>query len=411
MPPARRSSQQKVRREGVGARLVNPLAVVFGRALARLRRSTSSADVARALDLKYSSYRLIETGVYPLNPARSMRLARKLELPDWSRLAGLLVTIQVIDDALESFRTLKLTIEELQRIVEPDLGALLRIPASLWTTIEKGNLGDEDDGAQELDLVRLVELTERYLRGDVITASRPSETGPPRVWSRDLSGTPPYYLEILLRRVGELFAGFDGMMPPRVNEEALATFEAKNETRFRTIHGILKSPSTLDYVVEEQGAKFTWGYLLRSEFESFRVASCGVSPMAASRRLSKLQKNIKLGWERTRPELRPVEVERALAKIAVRPLDEGRPLARFFKYDAKHEKPAGDGCPSPVEIFNVWCYALAEPTNVVAFLDDFIPGERPPVFATSCSWQFTEGLVSELEEFWNGSGYSVEVVS
>ncbi|MDP7246470.1 MAG: hypothetical protein QF745_10255 [Planctomycetota bacterium] len=392
------TSKRRKKEEGI-LTIANPLGVLFGRTLQRFRGRTldgpfNSEEMAHALGLKYPSYRLVETGASPLRPSRSLLIARKLQL-EWSRVAQVLVAIQLLEEVNDSVESMRRRAAEVAR-QDIELAPLVSYPDSVWSAIQNGT--PLSALAENPAIVSLMDPMEQFLSQAANLGFLQESSQPSTIWGRAIEGTPPYYLEFLHNQI----ISYKGMLPPRVNADHLAEFESQNRHRFRRIYGLLRDPEMLRVVTEEQGTTFDWPYLL---FPTLEILAILVNPgkrHSSQKLLSIFKKGISDIWRAERPDLGEKDIESALGKVHVKVLDPGDPISDFFEYDMTAEKQAqlGSESKSFVMLNNLWMYELGGPRNTVIFVDNFSEKIQDPLFASSCSWDFTNALATRIEEKW-----------
>lgn len=402
MPTFRRTKKDLAKTYGAQP-LPNPLAVVFGLTLERLRlRGTeepiSSRDMAKVVGLMYGSYRLVETGTFPLRVSRSLALARKLGL-DWGRVARVLAAIQVLEEVSHSEELLQQRVQELATFDE-EVGRFLPFSDSFWHLIRAN--APLPTIRSKPEVRQLADGLAGYLAGVNLEVNNEGTIGPPNEWRQEVRGIPPFCLESLTP-VSSLIESFRGTPPPQINKGFLATFEKKNMSRVRRHYAVLRHPGILDYINREQPEFSSWPFLLCPQFEFLGI----VVAFQKSREqgiLKKFKSGIKRNWRRTFPEVTAKEADRILDRaVRVKVLREGDTLHGFLKYNWTEGQKAPDSLPAKntVELNNVWLYSLGNPANTVAFVDTFNPyAQVSPLFATSCSWEFTAELARELDTFW-----------
>lgn len=401
MPTARRRKHERAKALSGKRPVVNLLAIIFGSALERLRvrmagEPISSREMAKALGLAYGSYRLTETGDFPLRISRSLSLARKLHLT-WDRVARVLAAIQVLEEANQSVDEMRRVTTELA-MRDEEIGPFLAWSDALSRLVD-GN-GRAPDIASLEEIRILADAMAGYLAGGSLSPNNESGFGPPAEWTELIRGIPPFYLEALAP-IRTLIDYFRTMPPPQIDAKRLGEFEQRNTSRLWREYAILRDPAILDFVNREQPQFSSWPYLLKPQFEFLGIVIAAQKASHEGAVLRRFRQGIKRNWARSNPEVGEEEAERVLRrKLRLRMLKRGQTLGDFLWYDAGRGRRAPTGMAGGVALNNIWLYCLRSPANAVALVDNFQPNSRAPLFAATCSWEFTEELASELTDFW-----------
>ncbi len=383
------------------ARQKNPLAVLLGFALRDLRDELkcSAEEIAIALEISASSYRLIESGFAAVPPYYVTKLVMTFRKLNWSRLAQLLVAIQLVEKA-------KPSTDQMRQVIKEVGGHLAPPRSDLWLQFERVCDLLSSDLSRKVVRTRLVQSglisgLVRYL-SEPDRTSESGATAPGMVWVQTaMQKLSPYYFELLVSQVNAL-----EHFPPRATPEALKQWEVQNPHRFQRIYGIMQSSELLIAESEE----FNWGYVYRDDFGGIYLLSFEDASVVKDR-IKALHKKLTARRLRhrassTKPENIATFVKR---NVIMKSIDscsasEKQSLKSLLRYDvAKGELlPLANPDPeSPVlQLRNAWLYQMKDTGNVVAFVDDKSQNATNPYQATVLSSRATRILLEHLEAIW-----------
>jgi transcriptional regulator with XRE-family HTH domain len=374
----------------------NPLARALGLALQRARREEpgrpSSEELASAIGLSASLYRLVESGGAILQPAYALRttLAFPNAKLEFLPLVCLLGVIQILEsrDHPDNRRLLA----EQMRQAEPRLAFVL------------DSLGGLDSSAMSTpeSLSRCMHAVLAFLQTPLSSPEPPVDVA--RAWGERLARSSyPLHLEILDQISAEL-----GSFSPGMSVNQLGQWEKRHAHRIGTAFALMTSVGVLNKSLEEFGywSSFLQGRNLKSVHFLLLSPSAHLEAMRAAFLgfVDRLRHQEKGAASRRKPV--PVEVH--FPSPSSQPATVGRPESRdpaliHFEYcltpkDAEIGTLAGKAL-GPFR--TAWLYHLlppdgqgsTEPSCQLAFKDSRSDDRQAePVQAVHCSWQETEQL-------------------
>jgi len=338
----------------------NPLAIVFGRVLRQLRarRSKSSREVARLLQVSDSAYRLIEAGGAILNPVHTPMLIGVFQSLVWHRLLAFLTCAQASEYARRSGGDFW----ETARVVgglEPALNAL--ICGGLRQLRATENI---PAGGSALDRTppHCIEAVQRYLEGDTRSQAivRAGST-PAKSWTEWAALAPdaisPIQLDMLLREIETL-----QHFPPNVPPKEIALWEEQNSGSFKNVYAF-----TADLRAAEQVArKFHWDYLFLKDFGTVNILTTKSEGFPRAR--NSFLRSVASAKGGGSNNLRRVKARVKIMEVEDSDYDE---LARLLRYDTWEGRLADAGNPHCVRLKNVWLYKLKRNDLMVGFVDSW----------------------------------------
>ncbi len=281
----------------------NPLTQTLGLVLQTIRDKmggVSSSDIASALGLAASHYRMIEAGSANLQPSRAVKIVQTFDTIEFIPLCQVLIAIQSIDSAMESTADMK-AMADLLSEVNPTLRNLFEKFSPLWETIQTATVAEVARRIRETGIDRELE---KFLTTEpvTLTADQINNFMSPTYQQpisgqlyykigNILQGLAPFYLDTVLELIDNL-----RNITPRVTPSELARWESQHKNRIAYIVGVVRKSeiilnvNTFDYsflwqdnfrklfiihrdspVMKTESVQATITEKLRHRFESERV--------------------------------------------------------------------------------------------------------------------------------------------
>jgi hypothetical protein len=376
----------------------NPLTQALGLVFQSMRDKMGgipSADIAAALGLAASHYRMIEAGSANLQPSRAVKIVQTFDTIEFVPLCQVLVAIQTIDSAMDTIADTKTMVEVMMEI-HPALRRMFEKFQSLWETVEKGTVAEVARKIRELGIDK--ELG-NFLTTEPIslTAEQANNFMSPSYLQpisgqlyykigNILQGLAPFYLDTVLQLIDNLRD-----ITPRVTPTELARWESQHKNRISYIVGVVRKP---EIVLEVN--TFDYSFLWQDSFRKM----CIIHRDPPTARTESVQEIITQRL-RQRYEAERVKYERELTSF-----DSILPAKLLVRSGAAKTIPIDQILlHRDVRMNNLWFYFMTS-GYVVPFIDNTSPRmESSDPFGTSLAYEETCEKLGLLREISGDFGF------
>lgn len=381
------------RKKTTASTFKNPLAQTFGLALWELRREVgiSSDEMAEALELAPSTYRLVEAGGVVMQPY-ALGLVKRIGRVEWYRVVLLLEAIQLLEKAKSSVQEMRRKAEDVQ-LLESDLFALMSKFDPIWEALEQK--AESSEISQMIIDNRLHERMIQYMCTPL--PSRAADSEETTAWAKILvENTPPIYVDIFVDTMRRL-SGF----LPSVSIRGLMGWEQEHAGKFACIYGMVKSSRILSLSVKDEN--FDWSYVWRRDFKGVYILSFD-SKDKTSKEEEKLKHSLK---DRVNSSTSSSE-NNTEPRVYIKSVEEiGNEVSQeakgFMYYDLITDATAKElNKKYVIELSNIWVYQLLEGKRSIAFIDDKkAESEDGLYFSRTCSYDQTELFLRFFKKVWD----------